>query len=170
MNKDIQPAINPLNLENIMKLLKAYEASREDTNGPGPDSYLPGWWGGMGMRRRTMAVLTGLLVTLTLAGCASAPQRVLSEKEPIYAALPNGNNPMYPDQLSSLHVRGTSGSEGNLVRNLELKRGHALNILSMSGGGQNGAFGAGLAISHAPQWLNSKKGGTVYCPPITLLI
>jgi predicted acylesterase/phospholipase RssA len=32
----------------------------------------------------------------------------------------------------------------NLIRYLERKRGHALNILSLSGGGQNGAFGAGF--------------------------
>jgi hypothetical protein len=34
----------------------------------------------------------------------------------------------------------------NIIRLLELKRGHALNILSISGGGQNGAFGAGFLI------------------------
>jgi predicted acylesterase/phospholipase RssA len=33
---------------------------------------------------------------------------------------------------------------GNVVRALERKRGHALNMLSISGGGQNGAFGAGF--------------------------
>jgi predicted acylesterase/phospholipase RssA len=32
----------------------------------------------------------------------------------------------------------------NVVRALERKRGHALNLLSISGGGQNGAFGAGF--------------------------
>jgi hypothetical protein len=32
----------------------------------------------------------------------------------------------------------------NIVRQLESKHGHALNILSLSGGGQNGAFGAGF--------------------------
>src|SRR5207342_2800610 len=37
-----------------------------------------------------------------------------------------------------------SGSGENLIRGLERKRGHALNVLSLSGGGQNGAFGAGF--------------------------
>ena len=100
------------------------------------------------MRRRKMAVLTGLLVTLTLAGCASSPQqqRVLSVKAPTYAALPNGNNPMSPDQLSPMYAAAASGTEENLARSLERKRGHPLNILSISGGGQNGAFGAGFLI------------------------
>jgi hypothetical protein len=35
---------------------------------------------------------------------------------------------------------------GNIVRSLESKRGHALNLLSLSGGGQNGAFGAGFLL------------------------
>jgi hypothetical protein len=34
----------------------------------------------------------------------------------------------------------------NVIRYLERKRGHALNLLSLSGGGQNGAFGAGFLI------------------------
>ncbi len=34
----------------------------------------------------------------------------------------------------------------NLIRYLERRRGHALNLLSLSGGGQNGAFGAGFLI------------------------
>ena len=33
-----------------------------------------------------------------------------------------------------------------VIRHLERKRGHALNILSLSGGGQNGAFGAGFLM------------------------
>ena len=45
MNKDVQPAITPKNLGHIVKLLKAYAASREDTILPGSDSYLPGWEG-----------------------------------------------------------------------------------------------------------------------------
>ena len=34
----------------------------------------------------------------------------------------------------------------NYIRYLERKRGHALNLLSLSGGGQNGAFSAGFLI------------------------
>jgi hypothetical protein len=45
-----------------------------------------------------------------------------------------------------MYVAAASGVEGNLVRHLERQRGHALNVLSLSGGGQNGAFGAGFLI------------------------
>jgi hypothetical protein len=45
-----------------------------------------------------------------------------------------------------MYVAATSGVEGNLARHLERQRGHALNVLSLSGGGQNGAFGAGFLI------------------------
>jgi hypothetical protein len=99
------------------------------------------------MKRRMIVVVASFWVMAILAGCASSPQqRVLSEKAPTYAALPNGNNPMNPDQLSPLYAAEASGTEGNLVRSLELKRGHALNMLSISGGGQNGSFGAGFLI------------------------
>ncbi len=99
------------------------------------------------MRRGMRVFLTGFLVTLTLAGCVSTPpQRELSTKEPIYAALPNGHNPMRPDQLSPVYTALASGNKENVVRQMERKRGHALNLLSLSGGGQNGAFGAGFLI------------------------
>jgi hypothetical protein len=99
------------------------------------------------MRRRARVFLTGFLVTLALAGCAStAPERVLSTKEPAYAALPNGHNPINPDQLAPMYAALASGSEENAARQMERKRGHGLNMLSLSGGGQNGAFGAGFLI------------------------
>jgi len=66
MNKDIQPAITPLNLEYMIKQLKIVGACREDTTN---------WRGELGMRCRKVAILTGLLATLTLAGCASSPQQ-----------------------------------------------------------------------------------------------
>jgi hypothetical protein len=58
--------------------------------------------------------------------------------------LPNGHAPLNPDQLSPLYVALTSGSDEHPLRQLERKRGHALNLLSLSGGGQYGAFGAGF--------------------------
>jgi len=88
-------------------------------------------------------VFSGVVATLALAGCASPPERVLSRKAPAYAVLPNGNDPLKPSQLSPVYA-AAAGEGGNLIRQLERKRGHALNILSLSGGGQNGAFGAGL--------------------------
>jgi hypothetical protein len=93
-----------------------------------------------------MTVLTSILVMLILAGCASSPERELSQKVPMYAALPNGHDPLNPGRLAPMYVAAASGVEGNLTRHLERKRGHALNVLSLSGGGQNGAFGAGFLI------------------------
>jgi predicted acylesterase/phospholipase RssA len=71
---------------------------------------------------------------------------MLSTKVPTYAALPNGHNPMNPDQVSPMYVTTASGAEENIARAMERKHGHALNMLSLSGGGQNGAFGAGFLI------------------------
>ena len=95
------------------------------------------------MRHRKLIIFAGVVAALLLAGCASAPERVLSKKAPTYAMLPNGHAPLNPDQLSPLYA-AAAGGEGNAIRQLERKRGHALNVLSLSGGGQNGAFGAGL--------------------------
>jgi predicted acylesterase/phospholipase RssA len=53
---------------------------------------------------------------------------------------------MNPDEVSPMYIATASGAEENVARTLERKRGHALNMLSLSGGGQNGAFGAGFLI------------------------
>src|SRR4029077_9894634 len=78
--------------------------------------------------------------------CASSPTRVLSATAPSYATLPNGSEPLTPTQLSPIYAAVTAIPGDNLVRYLERKRGHALNLLSLSGGGQNGAFGAGVLV------------------------
>jgi predicted acylesterase/phospholipase RssA len=94
-----------------------------------------------------LMVLTGFLAVLLLAGCASSPpERALSEKAPSFAALPNGYDPLNPTQPSALYAAVTFTPGENLTRYLERKHGHALNIISISGGGQNGAFGAGFLI------------------------
>ena len=98
------------------------------------------------MRHRTRIILAGVVVALLLTGCVSAPERKLSEKVPSYVALPNGYDPLHPDQLSGVYAALSGGSSDHIVRRLERKRGHALNVLSLSGGGQNGAFGAGFLI------------------------
>ena len=146
MTKNIQSAIAPLSLGHIKKLLKAYGTCREESR-PALDTHRSGWWRELSMRHNTRVLLTGFVLTLTLAGCASTPpERVLSTKVPKYAALANGHNPMDPSQLSPMYATAASGTEENLTRQLERKRGHALNMLSLSGGGQNGAFGAGFLI------------------------
>lgn len=98
------------------------------------------------MMNRYLIILTGSIVALLLAGCESNPKRVLSYQEAHYASLPTGNDPLNPNQLSPLYAKVFLKPGENVVRYLELKRGHALNILSISGGGQNGAFGAGFLI------------------------
>ena len=91
----------------------------------------------------TASLFAGVVAALLLAGCASPPKRVLSQKAPTYASLPNGYDPLKPNQVSPIYA-AAAGEGANVIRQLERKRGHALNILSLSGGGQNGAFGAGL--------------------------
>ena len=95
------------------------------------------------MKRKTLTVFAGVVAALLLAGCASPPERALSQKAPAYAMLPNGNDPLNPDRLSPMYASG-AGEDRNFIRLLERKHGRALIILSLSGGGQNGAFGAGL--------------------------
>ena len=91
-------------------------------------------------------VFQGFLALLLLAACASPPERVLSSNAPSYATLPNGSEPLNPTQPSPIYAEVTASPGDNLIRHLERKSGHALNILSLSGGGQNGAFGAGFLV------------------------
>ena len=96
----------------------------------------------MGCNKRN--VLSSILAVLVLVGCASPPERILSVNSPSYAALPNGYDPLNPTQRSAMYAAATSADGENAVRHLERKLGRPLNILSISGGGQNGAFGAGF--------------------------
>jgi len=88
-------------------------------------------------------LLLATFLLATLAGCASAPERVLSRQPVPYATLPNGHDPLNPERLVD-HIAGKAASEKGVIPVLEAWRGHALNILELSGGGQYGAFGAGL--------------------------
>ena len=44
----------------------------------------------MSLRHKKLIVIAGVVAALLLAGCASPPKRVLSQKSPAYAMLPNG--------------------------------------------------------------------------------
>ena len=98
------------------------------------------------MRHKASMILSSTLAVLLLAGCASSPERELSEQAPSYATLPNGYDPLNPNEPSAIYAAATSTPGSNLIRYLERKHGHALNVLSLSGGGQNGAFGAGFLL------------------------
>src|SRR5262245_51663864 len=98
------------------------------------------------MGLKSFGTLQGFLALLLLAACSSPPERTLSLHEPLYATLPNGYDPLKPTQLASMYAAVAAVPGDNVIRHLERKRGHALNLLSLSGGGQNGAFGAGFLI------------------------
>lgn len=98
------------------------------------------------MRHNNLVILAGVMVALLMAGCVSAPERELSQTPAFYAALPNGHDPLSPDRFSPLVDPNDSPLEEGFTRYLERKLGRALNQLSLSGGGQNGAFGAGFLI------------------------
>ncbi len=71
---------------------------------------------------------------------------MLSTHAPLYASLPNGTEPLDPTKPSHMYTAIGADPGSNVIRYLEKKRGHALNVLSLSGGGQNGAFGAGFLV------------------------
>ena len=95
--------------------------------------------------RQCSSLLVSLIV-LVLSACSSPPERVLSTISSSYAILPNGNDPLNPTQPSKLYAAMVVKPGDNLVRLMERKHGRPLNLLSISGGGQNGAFGAGFLI------------------------
>jgi hypothetical protein len=105
------------------------------------------------MGLKSFGLFQGFLALLLLAACAAPPERTLSLHAPQYATLPNGFEPLNPAQPSSIYAEVAAVPGDNLIRHLERKRGHALNLLSLSGGGQNGAFGAGFLLG----WRESGK-------------
>ncbi len=98
------------------------------------------------MGKNTILIFSAFFAVLILTSCASSPERTLSDKAPAFATLPNGYDPLNPTQPSALYAAAVSKAGDNVVRHLERKHGRPLNILSLSGGGQNGAFGAGFLI------------------------
>ena len=95
------------------------------------------------MNSTKLVVLLVSLLTIALGGCASSPERALSDEDPPYAALVTGKQPL-GHAKSSLRTEQALTSESDFIRHFERVRGHALNVLLLSGGGQNGSFGAGI--------------------------
>ena len=88
--------------------------------------------------RRGAAILATIF--FLLGGCA-APTRVLNSTVPEYVSLSNGGNPLDPSRPSVLAQQ--LGGDA-LITYLEKAKARPLNILEISGGGQNGAFGIGV--------------------------
>jgi len=95
------------------------------------------------LRHKKLIAFAGVVAALLLAGCASPPERALSQKASDYASLQSGYDPLNPGQVSPIYAEVVAAG-GNLIRQMERKKRRALDLLSLSGGGQNGAFGAGL--------------------------
>jgi predicted acylesterase/phospholipase RssA len=94
--------------------------------------------------RTTYLLLFPIVATLLIGGCGTTPERELSTVRNEFVSLPNGHDPLKPDEfLPESSKMGAAAREG-VIRYLERLHGHALNILEISGGGQNGAFGAGV--------------------------
>ena len=74
------------------------------------------------VKHTKLIVLSGVVVVLLLAGCASPVERVLSKEAPPYATLPNGYNPLNPTQPSDIYADATSIPGKNVTRYLERKR------------------------------------------------
>jgi hypothetical protein len=84
------------------------------------------------------------MLLLVSSGCISAPERKLSEERADYTGLATGRDPLDLERFVSLDEEHGRAIHQSLFRHYERERGRALNILQLSGGGQNGAFGAGF--------------------------
>ncbi len=96
------------------------------------------------MKNRRLGILLGTLAALILVGCTTPPPRELSRELPRHVSLPNGHNPLHPEQLMPQSMPADADGVEGIIPYFERVRGHSLNILEISGGGQNGAFGAGF--------------------------
>lgn len=94
------------------------------------------------------AVLLGLLILALLAqGCASAPPRKNPLPEELYSQsqVPNIPNARYWGDVAPPYAdRLMSASSAELRKHFSATFGQEWNMLAISGGGQNGAFGAGV--------------------------
>jgi len=85
----------------------------------------------MGLKR--FRIFQAFIALFVLAACSSPPERTLSLHAPLYATLPNGYEPLNPTQPSSMYAEIAAIPGDNGIRYIERKRGHALNLLSLSG-------------------------------------
>ncbi len=102
------------------------------------------------MRIHRMLIVTAVVA---LAGCTSAPERTLSTEVSRYVSLPNGHDPVNPDQFRPTLVASNIAGKVGIIPYFERQLGRPLTIVELSGGGQNGAFTAGLVNG----WTESGK-------------
>jgi hypothetical protein len=77
---------------------------------------------------------------LLVSGCAATSKRQLPIEAPLFAMLPNGGNPLNPAEQSAVNKETALA----LAERIKRRGGQRLKGLQLSGGGQNGAFGAGF--------------------------
>ena len=99
----------------------------------------------MYLREGMVRVVIALAAVVSLLGGCSSVERTLSTTVPAYASLPNGRDPMNPDEDSVLGKRFSKG----LFRTLQDQHARPLNVLEISGGGPYGAFGSGVLVGWA---------------------
>jgi predicted acylesterase/phospholipase RssA len=88
---------------------------------------------------KRLLIIIQVLTSIVLVGCATPESRDMSTEIHDYMELPNGQNPLDPSESRRIAGHGGLGT-------FERKYGRPLKILQLSGGGQNGAFGAGVLL------------------------
>jgi len=92
------------------------------------------------MRRSIRIRLVAVFAMFVMTGCTTAPQRQLSTDVSRFVMLPNGQNPLRPGELSDVRQDMLAARRRTIARSA----GAPIKLLELSGGGQNGAFGAGV--------------------------
>jgi len=83
------------------------------------------------MSNKRLGVLLSALAAFILAGCTTPPPRELSRELPRYASLPNGHNPLKPEQLIAQSMPADVDAAQGVIPYFERVRGHSLNILEI---------------------------------------
>jgi hypothetical protein len=92
---------------------------------------------------RKLSLLRPLVLVFILSGCAITPRYPVPEKEAGAAHFPKYANVRVEFEQGSTNLSGVlKGFLGEF--NASLGPGHQIHILALSGGGENGAYGAGL--------------------------
>ncbi len=88
---------------------------------------------------RSLVIFAQVVTLVALVGCTAPQSRDLSTAVHDYMELPNGQDPFDPSKPRRIAGHGGLGT-------FEREYGRPLKVLQLSGGGQNGAFGAGVLV------------------------